>query len=83
MTLTINQLTKNITNVDKEDILSCWNWKAGDMKAVAAMSVLGDLFLVGQDEAIYWLQTDGGELIKVADDLQQFEQFLRDCLKMV
>jgi hypothetical protein len=38
-------------------------WKTADMKAVVAMSVLGDLFLAGQDDAVYWLQTDGGEII--------------------
>ena len=78
MTLTINQLTKDISSVDIEDILSCWTWKTADMKAVAAISVLGDLFLVGNDNAVYWLQTDGGELTRAADDIHQFEQFLGD-----
>lgn len=76
MTLTINQLTKNISSQDIEDILSCWTWKTAEMKSVAAISVLGDLFLVGKDDAVYWLQTDGGELTKAADSLKQFEQFL-------
>jgi hypothetical protein len=78
MTLTINHLTKDISSVDFEDILSCWTWKTADMKTVTAISVLGDLFFVGEDNAIYWLQTDGGELTKVAEDLKEFEQFLRD-----
>lgn len=78
MALTINQLTKDITNIDVEDILSCWGWKVSDMKAVALMSVLGDLFLVGQDDVVYWLQTDSGELSKVAENLLQFEQYLND-----
>jgi hypothetical protein len=78
MTLTINQLTKDISTIDIDDILSCWTWKTAGMKAVAAMSVLGDLFLVGRDDAVHWLQTDGGELTRVADDLPQFEQYLGD-----
>jgi hypothetical protein len=78
MTLTFQDLTKDITNVDIEDILSCWQWLVADMKAVAVMSRLGDLFLVGKDDSIYWLQTDNGGLTKVADDLQQFEQYLND-----
>jgi hypothetical protein len=82
MTLTINQLTKDISTVDIDDILSCWTWKTADMKAVAAMSVLGDLFLVGKDDAVYWLQTDGGELTRVADDLPQFEQYIGDKEKV-
>jgi hypothetical protein len=82
MTLTVNQLTKDISSVDVEDILSCWTWKTADMKAVAAISVLGDLFLVGNDDAVYWLQTDGGELTKIAEDLQQFEQYLTNDEKI-
>jgi hypothetical protein len=78
MNRTVNQLTKDITNIDIEDILSCWMWKVTDMKAVAVMSVLGDLFLVGKDDAVYWLQTDNGDLTKVAEDLAQFEQYLND-----
>jgi len=78
MTLTINQLTKEISSIDIEDILSCWKWKVADVKAVAAMSVIGDLFLIGQDNAVYWLQTDGGAFTKVADDLQQFRPHLND-----
>ena len=76
--LTLKELTKDITNVDIEDILSCWKWRVADMKAVAVMSYLGDLFLIGKDDAVYWLQTDIGDLTKVADNLQQFEQCLND-----
>lgn len=78
MTLIINQPTKDIFTVDIDDILSCWTWKTTGMKAVAAISVLGDLFLVGNDDAVYWLQTDGGKLTKVAENLRQFEQYLGD-----
>ena len=78
MKLTLNELRKDITNVDIEDILSCWQWKVADMKAVAVMSCLGDLFLVGKENSVYWLQTDSGDLPKVSDDLQQFELYLND-----
>jgi len=48
------------------------------MQAVVTISNLGDLFLLGDDNAIYWLQTDSGELTKVADNLEQYQQFLAD-----
>ena len=60
MSLTIEQLTKNLKNVDIEDILSCWQWLVADMKTVITISCLGDMFLLGKDNAIYWLQTDTG-----------------------
>ena len=48
------------------------------MKGVTAISALGDIFLLGNDGAVYWLQTDAGDLTKVADSLEQYEQFLSD-----
>ena len=78
MTLTLEQLTKDIANVDIDDILSCWRWRLADMQAIVTLSCIGDLFLLGQDNAVYWLQTDGGELTKVADNLQQYQQYLTD-----
>ena len=46
------------------------------MKAICTMSCFGDLFLIGKDDSVYWLQTDDGELSKVAEDFQQFNEFL-------
>ena len=78
MTLTLKQLTKDMTTVDLEDILSCWQWKLTNMNGVVTISALGDIFLLGNDGAIYWLQTDSGDLTRVADTLEQFEKFLND-----
>ena len=78
MTLTFQDLAKDITNIDVEDILSCWQWKVADMKAICTISCLGDMFFIGQDDGVYWLQTDHGELSKVAEDFQQFKEFLTD-----
>ena len=78
MTLSLEQLTKDISNVDIDDILSCWKWLLIDKQAVVTISCLGDIFLLGLDDAIYWLQTDRGDLIKVADTLEQYQQFLTD-----
>ena len=82
MILSTDQLVKDISSIDIDDILSCWTWKTMHMQAVATISVIGDLFLVGKDGAVYWLQTNGGELTKAADNLQQFEQFLGDEKKV-
>lgn len=83
MTPSLMQLTKDIKNVDLDDILSSWRWKLNDLKGVATISVLGDIFLLGNDDAVYWLQTDTGDLTKVADNLEQYEQFLSDEEKVV
>ncbi|MEX6691054.1 DUF1851 domain-containing protein [Danxiaibacter flavus] len=78
MALTFEQLTKDIADIDFDDILSCWQWRLADMKAVATVSALGDIFLVGHDDAVYWLQTDSGDLTKVAETLEEYEQLLGD-----
>ena len=78
MTLTLRQLTKDLTKVNIDDILSCWQWKVSDLKGVAAISILGDIFLVGSDNCVYWLETSWGDLTKVADTQEQYEQLLAD-----
>jgi len=78
MTFTLQQLTKDIVNVDVADILSCWQWRLTEMQAIVTISCLGDIFLLGHDNAIYWLQTDSGDLTRVADNLQQYQQFLNE-----
>jgi hypothetical protein len=78
MNLTLEQLTKDTTRINLDDILSCWQWRLTDIQAVLAVSVLGDIFLLGNDAAVYWLQTDTGELTKVAETLKQYQQFLSD-----
>ena len=78
MRLSIQQLTKDTRNVDLEDICSCWQWCLTDQKAVALISNVGDMFLIGKDDTINWLDTGTGELKKIAENVQQFEQLLND-----
>lgn len=71
-------VTIDITNIDFDDALSCWKWRLPNIKSVILVSCLGDVFYAGNDEAIYWLQTDCGGLTRVADNLTEFEQLLHD-----
>ena len=47
------------------------------MKAVVTISCLGDIFLLGYDNNIYWLQTDSGDLTKIANSLDEYLTLLR------
>jgi len=78
MTLTLKDLTKDISKIDLEDICSCWQWRLTDQKAVILISSVGDMFLIGNDNTINWLDTSTGELKKIADSIQEFEQLLSD-----
>ena len=65
-------------DIDLEDICSCWQWKLEGSKSPVLISKLGDMFLIGDDNCIYWLQTDSGDLTKIADNLKHFEQMLQE-----
>jgi hypothetical protein len=78
MALTYNQLTKDISTVDIADMLSGWRWRLTGMKALVTISVLGDAFLLGDDNAVYWLETGTGNFTKIADSLEHYKQLLND-----
>ena len=78
MSLNIQGLTINFQDIDLEDICSCWQWQLEQKKSLVLISKMGDMFLIGKDDGIYWLQTDCGDLTKIADSLEHFENLLHD-----
>jgi hypothetical protein len=78
MILELKNLTKNIDNINTKDILSCWQWCTPEIKEIIMISCLGDLFVKGVDDAIYWIATDTGSVSKIADNLQHFKLLLND-----
>ena len=78
MLLSFELLIKDITNIDIADILYCWQWRLGDMQAVVTITCLGDIFLMG----IYWLQTNSGDLTKIADTMEMYQQHLTNEEKL-
>jgi hypothetical protein len=78
MVFTLEEMTKDIDKVDFDDILSSWQWCLADMSGIVMITCVGDLFLQGKDGAIYWLQTDCGDLTKIAESLEEFNKFLDD-----
>ena len=78
MLLRSEQLLKDISNVIVEDVLSCWQWRISAMNAIVAITCWGDIFFTGDENGVYWLQTDWGALTKVADSIEQFQQHLND-----
>jgi hypothetical protein len=75
-------MMKDISKIDPDNLLSDWMWKVSNMQSVIVVSEIGDLFLLGKDDSVYWLQTGTGELSKVAEDLKQFEELLSDGCKV-
>lgn len=74
--MNIASVTIDFQDVNIEDIFSDWQWRVPDQKGLIFISKLGDIFLLGADDGVYWLQTDSGDLDKIADSLEQFENLL-------
>jgi hypothetical protein len=69
---------KEINKLDIEDICSCWKWRLTGQKEVILVSSVGDIFLIGNDGEINWLDTSVGQIKRIADDIQHFNELLND-----
>jgi len=76
MATKLEDITINFQDLDLEDICSAWQWRIQDQKSIILISKLGDMFLLGKDDFVYWLQTDSGDLTKIAANLEHFERLL-------
>jgi hypothetical protein len=76
MPLDFKHLIKDINKIDLEDICSDWQWGLEGQKSVALVSCIGDMFLIGKNGTINWLDTGVGQITKVAENLEEFEILL-------
>jgi len=76
MAIKLKDLTINLQDLNLEDIFSAWRWRIRDQKGLIFISKSGDMFLLGKDDGIYWLQADSGDLTKIADNVKHFESLL-------
>lgn len=74
----IKGLKTEVSEELKRVILKEWAWLIGTNKVVIAITDLGDAFLRDKNGWIYWLDTGGGELEKVANSLDDFDEHLSD-----
>jgi hypothetical protein len=56
-----------------------WHWLIGTDKKVLLISAIGDMFLLGSDGNIYWLDVGQGKLEIIATDKGQFDAKLTDA----
>ena len=78
MTKNIEHLIKDISKIDLEDIRSDWQWKLTDQKDIVIVSLMGDIFLTGNNDEINWPETGTGRLRSVAKNLEEFESLLNN-----
>jgi hypothetical protein len=73
MKLTFRELCVDKSTIDHSRLCSSWSWLLEGQEDLAFISMAGDLFFVGQNDEINWLNTGLGDLVTVADDLKHFE----------
>lgn len=71
-----SDLVKDLSKIDTADIRSDWQWLLDNQKEVILVSAIGDMFLLGNDDAVYWLETGTADLICVAENVDEFQQIL-------
>ncbi|MES2774489.1 MAG: T6SS immunity protein Tdi1 domain-containing protein [Bacteroidota bacterium] len=78
MTVDYNQLIKDITKIDLDDICSDWQWLLNNEYSPIMVSLSGDTFLADKNAAIFWLDTGKGQLKQIADNIEEFKSALED-----
>jgi hypothetical protein len=76
--LRLADLVKDKSTLDITRICSAWSWLLHAQEDVLHVSLAGDLFFIGQNDEINWLETGTGNLIRVADSEKEFNEL---CLE--
>jgi hypothetical protein len=78
MSLQFDQLIKDIHKIDSQDIMESWLWKLQDQDQLLLVSVIGDMFFIGNNSEINWLDVGSGELQLIAQNIEDFKIKLQD-----
>jgi len=76
--MTINDLTVDISGVDRESLLSSWNWLLDEPVMPVLVTALGDVFVANQKEHVFFLAAEEARIDRVADSVQELRQLLTD-----
>jgi hypothetical protein len=60
-----------------ERLAEAWAWLLKEPFRPVLFSIMGDVFLEPDSGGIWWLNTGTGELMRVADSIEQFRDLLR------
>ncbi len=76
----LNDLTVNFDYSKEENLLEAWKWLIGEEKHPILISGIGDgdMFLQNEKGEVFWLDIGRGELIQVANSVEEFKALLED-----
>jgi|SRR6185437_9431170 len=78
MNINLNDLTVKFNNIPSDKLIEDWTWLIGTDKTPIMVSAIGDIFLQGDDNKIYWLDVGVGIFKIVAEEIDDFEEKLKD-----
>jgi hypothetical protein len=61
-----------VDNLEVERLLSDWRWLCPSQMSLLARNVFGELFLLDEAGAVFWLNTTTGKMIKVSNSKVEF-----------
>ncbi|WP_395741131.1 T6SS immunity protein Tdi1 domain-containing protein [Prosthecobacter sp.] len=77
--MTINDLTVNISHLDREALLSEWRWLTGATKLPVLATLAGDVFVQDStDGSVHFLDVVEGRCTEIAPDGDTFQRLLSD-----
>jgi len=79
MRLGERSLFAGISEESLQAAVRTWAWLLGEELRARWLSLSGDVFLVDPLGAVYWLETGGGEITKIAATEDEFERRLGEA----
>jgi hypothetical protein len=73
MRITWRELAVDLSGQKTDDLLFEWRWLGLEDMSLQMVSTLGDAFLQDALGSIYWLNTGGAELNRIADSMDRFD----------
>lgn len=78
MSLSWNDLTCTPDKDAIDALAESWQWRIGDAFTPLLFTALGDMFYEADEGGVYWLNTGTAEVERVAENVEQFNQLLRE-----
>lgn len=75
--MTLNDLTVNFSHLDRDSLLSDWEWLLCGEYLPILLSASGDAFVQNVSNGqVWWLDTGGGEFTQVAESPEEFSRLM-------
>eukprot|EP00493_Phyllostaurus_siculus_P024777 UN25119 len=77
--MTLNDLTVNFSHLERDSLLSEWEWLLDGEYLPILLSASGDAFVQNINNGqVWWLDSGGGEFSQVAETPEGFNELLAD-----